>query len=346
MPPNLNLSVLAPTHQAGEALSSWLARAAQAHCVTIGELEEEVGVRFSAADRGDPSTIAILARVMCAPVECLQAMVSPDLISHPMRPGQGTVANWSVCEECLLADRSSGRPLHLREWWVHPLATSCLTHSRPLTTYGTSDCAVVDAEVAYGERAAPAVRDHLLERATLKPLGIEARVRRLARMRGAPDAAVKLLQLRFAVRDIVDALGTQARDGRSLMQSFEGPLFGRPSLPGALRLLENWWADQDAVTRRLYVHVALLILEEPPDPCARASAIGQHWLRDRYQHSRIAGWAQLFEHAAADLLFILTTELRRETILQLSERSRHWPPDLRKRWTYAVAVGATGGFVF
>ncbi|WP_374469714.1 hypothetical protein [Phenylobacterium sp.] len=157
---------------------------------------------------------------------------------------------------------------------------------------------------------------------------------------------MELLQLRFAVRDIVDALGTQARDGRSLMQSFERPLFGRPSLPGAVRLLENWWADQDAVTRRLYVHVALLILEEPQDPCAGVSAIGQHWLRDRYQHSRIAGWATVFDHAAADLLFVLTTELRRDSILELSERSRHWPPDLRKRWTYSVAVGATGGFVF
>jgi transposase InsO family protein len=86
---------------------------------------------------------------------------------------------------------------------------------------------------------------------------------------------------------------------------------------------------------------------EPPDPAdGRSSVLGEDWLAARYRHARIAQWAQVFRHAARDLLFILTTDLRRETVLALGERSVAWPADLRRRWTYAAAIGAVGGYVF
>lgn len=158
-----------------------------------------------------------------------------------------------------------------------------------------------------------------------------------------------MLKLRLAVRDVVDALATQTRDGPALIQCFEAPLFERRSLPGSFRLPSNWCAEVEAATRLLYARIALRILSAPLDPSrgGREEAIlGDDWLLARFRHSRIARWTQAFDHAARDLLFILTMELRRDTVGELSERSMAWPEDLRRRWTYAAAVGAIGGYVF
>jgi hypothetical protein len=51
-------------------------------------------------------------------------------------------------------------------------------------------------------------------------------------------------------------------------------------------------------------------------------------------------------HAVRDPLFLLPMELPRMMLVDLDERSKAWPADRRRRWTYAVAVGAIGGFVF
>jgi hypothetical protein len=69
-------------------------------------------------------------------------------------------------------------------------------------------------------------------------------------------------------------------------------------------------------------------------------------LLTRYRHSKIIGRQSVFTHAMRDPLFLLTTELPRIMVLELSERSRAWPADLRRRWTYAAAVGAVGGFFY
>ena len=103
----------------------------------------------------------------------------------------------------------------------------------------------------------------------------------------------------------------------------------------------------DAATRLLYVRLALMVLAEPPDPAEEArEPLGRSWLLNQYRHSKIAGWQSVFMHAVRDPLFLLATELPRPMVLELGERSRAWPPDLRRRWTYAVAVGAVGGFVY
>lgn len=102
----------------------------------------------------------------------------------------------------------------------------------------------------------------------------------------------------------------------------------------------------DATTRLLYVRVAMFILAEPPDPAGvDAGPMGADWLRNLYAHSRPRGWESRFKHAIRDPLLLFTTQLPREAVLALDERSLAWPPDLRRRWTYAAAAGAIGGYV-
>ncbi|HJV42768.1 hypothetical protein [Caulobacter sp.] len=97
----------------------------------------------------------------------------------------------------------------------------------------------------------------------------------------------------------------------------------------------------------LYVRLALLVLAEPPDPMEGAEEpLGRALLLNQYRHSRIKGWKSVFAHAIRDPLFLLATELPRTIVLELSERTKAWPADLRRRWTYAAAVGAIGGFVY
>jgi len=40
-----------------------------------------------------------------------------------------------------------------------------------------------------------------------------------------------------------------------------------------------------------------------------------------------------------------STRPARPAVNELGDRSLGWPPDLRRRWTYAAAVGAVGGYV-
>ena len=65
-----------------------------------------------------------------------------------------------------------------------------------------------------------------------------------------------------------------------------------------------------------------------------------------YRQSRVNGLQSVFTHAIRDPLFLLTTEPPKAMVLELSERTKAWPADLRRRWTYAAAVGAIGGFVY
>ncbi len=158
------------------------------------------------------------------------------------------------------------------------------------------------------------------------------------------------LGLRWAVRDIIDALATNMRaiGTGPLSALLEQPLFRRKSLQGSNYLQMDWWSDIDAATRLLYVRLALAILADPGDPVGnpKTSPLGPNWLTLRYRHAKIQGWQGVFTHAVPDLLFLLVMELPRHAVQELNERSMAWPADLRRRWTYAVAVGAVGGFVW
>lgn len=50
---DIDLSVLAPPIQSDEALSSWLVRVADAHLITVAELERYLGGPVAGLDRGE-----------------------------------------------------------------------------------------------------------------------------------------------------------------------------------------------------------------------------------------------------------------------------------------------------
>ncbi|TAJ73215.1 MAG: hypothetical protein EPO51_06150 [Phenylobacterium sp.] len=90
----------------------------------------------------------------------------------------------------------------------------------------------------------------------------------------------------------------------------------------------------------------MFVLAEPPDPSrVDVGPLGAGWLRDLYAHSRPHGWEDRFKHAIRDPLLLFATQLPREAVLALDERSLAWPADLRRHWTYAAAAGAIGGYV-
>ena len=281
------------------------------------------------------------------PVSALLATLSPDLLAHPLSAGPAPPDAWAVCPACLAQDVEEGRPPYVRATWTHPLTTHCQVHTRPLISHAASSIKVADDEMVFDRHPErPARWDALGERPFDNP-GVVARV--ASGLRQREKGRSEWLKLRFAIRDIVDGLGTLTRGvhPRALMNHFEEPLFGRRSLIGALRLPVGWMAEMDATTRLLYVRVALFVLAEPPDPSsADVGPLGAVWLRDLYAHSRPRGWEARFKHAIRDPLLLFATQLPRETILALDERSLAWPADLRRRWTYAAAAGAIGGYVF
>lgn len=191
--------------------------------------------------------------------------------------------------------------------------------------------------------------DRLLASADFDCMAILSRIWKLLEVEAEDTGLNERVQLRWAVRDIVDALAANLRPPNRgpLASLLEQLLFQRKSLQGSNQLQLDWWSDVDAATRLLYVRLALLILAEPPDPAqGEVSMLGAAWLQARYRHSKVIGWQSVFKHAICDPLFLATMDLPKATVVELSERSLAWPADLRRRWTYAAALGAMGGFVF
>jgi hypothetical protein len=264
-----------------------------------------------------------------------------------MRPGPRPPHGWSVCRRCLEEDRVQGRAPYIRRVWTHPLSAFCRVHDLPLVPHGNSQIKIASDLTLFGDGAEPSEPvDNLLGVATFDDRAMAARALQLL----DETAAIDRLSLRWAVRDIIDALATNIREPKAgaLASLFEHPLFQRRSRQGSNSLQTDWWSDIDAATRLMYVRLALLILAEPGDPVRnpKAPALGPSWLLQRYRHTKPPGWQSVFTHAAKDLLFLLAMELPRNAVQELSDRSLAWPEDLRRRWTYAVAVGAVGGAVF
>jgi hypothetical protein len=343
-----DLSALAPALRPDEALSSWIARIADAHLVTLDELQQELGFPIGALDRGEWPPIKRLAAMTGVREGVLSSRVPVDLLTHPMRPGPNPPHSWAVCEKCLAQDVEAGRPAYIRQSWTHPLATVCHLHEESLVPHGNSRIKIACRLTLFGEGTeANEPTDALLGTVRFDDPAALARARRVVSARGSPR---ERLQLRWAVRDIVDALATARgqANGGSLMSLFEEPLFGRPSKPGSPQIQVNWWDILDAATRLLYVRVALFILAEPRDPILddRIWPLGDDWLSSRYRHSRVLGWQASFSHAVQDPLILVRSELPLRAVRQLDERSLGWPKDLRRRWGYVTAAAAVGGFVF
>jgi hypothetical protein len=346
--PLYDLAALAPQLLPGEALSSWLVRLADAHMITVAELQAAIDCPLTAFERGNLGGFDRTAAMTGLPALASDAIAPQDLLACPIPSGLPPPASWAVCPRCLQADLEAGRAPHARLIWQHPMATHCDVHRSPLVPHGNSPIKIASALTLWGEGEAPAESaDALLEVATFDDPATLARVRKYLVGRTGGE----LPGLRLAVQDVVAALTVRLNGynySGSLMSLFEGPIFDRRSAPGALQIEREWWARVDAATRLLYVRVALFILSEPQDPATsgRKSPLGPNWLQSRYRHHKGAGWQAMFAHAAHDPLVLLATELPGKMVLQLGEMSLAWPEDLRRRWTYAAAVGALGGFVF
>lgn len=346
-----NISVLAPPREYDEALSSWLVRIADAHLLTIDELEREIGGPLSGLDRGDATLLPRLAAMTLVDVSELAALVPADLAAHPIRAGPKPPHCWAVCRACLQEDQMQGRAPYVRRAWTHPLSVFCRAHNTPLSPHGNSDIKIASDLTLFGDGAEPIEpRDSLLDGAQFDDPAMLARVFRVLDDSGGAEALERRLRLRWAVRDVIDALRTNMRAPNSgvLSSLLESPLFQRRSPTGSNHMPQDCWADLDAATRLLYVRLALLVLAEPGDPVLseKISPLGRNWLLFSYRHTKIKGWQALFEHAVQDLMFLLPMELPRNAILQLDERSLAWPRDLRRRWTYAATAGAIGGYVY
>jgi hypothetical protein len=196
-------------------------------------------------------------------------------------------------------------------------------HGVALLPHGASPIKIADNVTLHGDVVDPVEpRDAMLEVADFDPLSTVRRVLRVLASDTSEKRLEHRLRLRWAVRDMIDALAANRRapNGGSMATLFEGPMFDRKSLPGSNQLLLDWWGDIDAATRLLYVRLALLILAEPSDPAEETrSPLGPSWLLTRYRHSKIIGWQSVFTHAMRDPLFLLTTELPRAMVLELSE---------------------------
>ncbi|KRA60138.1 hypothetical protein ASD79_07820 [Caulobacter sp. Root655] len=349
--PPRDISVLAPPREHDEALSSWLVRTADAHLLTVEELEREIGGSLSGLDRGDATLLPRLAAMTCTDMGDLAALAPADLAAHPMRAGPKPPHCWAVCPACLQEDQAQRRAPYVRRAWTHPLSAFCRAHNAPLVPHGNSRIKIASDLTLFGDGAEPVEpRDNLLDIVEFDDPGMIARVFRALDDSGRAEALEKRLRLRWAVRDVIDAMTTRMRDpaAGALVALLEHPIFQRRSFVGNNHMTEDCWTDIDAATRLLYVRLALLVLAEPGDPALndRTSPLGPNWLLLRYRHTKIKGWQSLFAHAAPDPLFLLTMELPRNAILQLNDRSLAWPSDLRRRWTYAAAVGAIGGYVY
>jgi hypothetical protein len=224
---DIDLSVLAPPIQPDEALSSWLVRVADAHLITVAELERDLGGPVAGLDRGDPTLLPRLAAITRVSIETLRRVPLTDLIAHPMRPGPRPPACWAICVRCLHEDVGQGRAPYVRRTWTHPLAVFCAEHGVPLAPQGHSPIKIASAlnlfDASFIENEP---RDAMLETAGFDAT---AMVQRVWRALGADAGAKRLehrLRLRWAVRDVVDALGANRREphGGSLASLFEWQL--------------------------------------------------------------------------------------------------------------------------
>jgi len=267
--PARNISVLAPPREHDEALSSWLVRIADAHLLTVNELEREIGGPLSGLDRGDATLLPRLAAMTRVNVSELAALVPTDLAAHPMRAGPKPPHCWAVCRACLQEDQIQGRAPFVRRAWTHPLSVFCRAHNTPLSPHGNSDIKIASDLTLFGDGAEPfEPRDSLLDVAQFDDPAMLARVFRVLDDSGGAEALERRLRLRWAVRDVIDALRTNMRAPNSgvLSSLLESPLFQRRSPTGSNHMPQDCWADIDAATRLLYVRLALLVLAEPGDP--------------------------------------------------------------------------------
>lgn len=354
---DIDLSILAPPIQPDEALSSWLVRIAEAHLITVRELEKILGGVVTDPDRGDLSLLPRIAAMTRQREDTLEQAPLADLVAHPVhpsdyppRPGFNAPYCWAICQNCLAEDEARGAPPYVRRSWTHPLAVVCTKHATQLIAYGYSTISIASNTTLYGDvDGFEYWRYPMFGGVNFDNAEMIVRVQETLNGSADPEGLNELVKLRRAVSDLIDALATRMRPPRNeaLISIFERTLLDSNVLQGSRDIPLGWWEDLGANIRLFYTRVALRIFAEPLDPLEDDGMFPAHsWPYAWYRHSKVEGWQSVFTHAVRDPLFLLPMELPRVMLIDLDERSRAWPADLRRRWTYAVAVGAIGGFVF
>lgn len=354
---SIDLAVLAPPIQPDEALSSWLVRIADAHLITVREMEQILGGVVTGPDRGDLTLLPRIAATTRQREEILVQAPLSDLIAHPIppsdyppHPGFNAPYCWAVCQNCLEKDKARGVPPYIRRSWTHPLAVVCVEHATKLISHRHSTVKIASNLTLYGDEAGGEdMRGSVFGDVDFDNKDMIARVQRALDGAGDAETLGELIKLRRAVSDLIDALATRMRPPRNeaLISIFEWTLLGSKVLQGSRDIPSGWWENLGANMRLFYTRVALRIFAEPVDPLEDDGNFPAHtWPYAWYRYSKVEGWQSVFTHAIRDPLFLLPMELPRLILVDLDERSRAWPADLRRRWTYAVAVGAIGGFVF
>ena len=226
--------------------------------------------------------------------------------------------------------------------WTHPLATWCSTHATHLQPYFGSDegVASVDVLLPLYTRERDIARRRLPDWEFDDP-AILARVGECF-FRSQSGAFEEVLQLRKAVADVVDALATQNKHlpGCSVVTVFrDWLLLDDRRGSGSREMPEDHLAHLGAFTRLYLVRIALLALAHPTDPqSGPRSPFGHRLLGYRpARYNRTEGTG-IFDDAIEDPFFIIALELHPKDVEQMGRRSRSWPADLRRRWTYAQAL--------
>ncbi|WP_165187218.1 TniQ family protein [Caulobacter soli] len=338
-----DLSALAPPSEVDEVISSWLVRTADAHLLTISELEHEIGGSIAALDRGDLSLLPRLSVMLRIEIATLSGMVLPHFIEAPARSGRPPPHCWCVCRSCLEGDREQGRAPYVRQVWTDPLSVYCLTHKVPLVPHGNSEIKIAsDLTLFNGKSPKLESRDIYLNRTYFDDDEMISYVGNALSSRDESHTH-DLPFLRCAVCDIVDALATNMRTPNmgALISLVEKPMVKRRSLPGSNTMPDSWWSDVEARERLLYTRIALLFLAEPQSPTFHwmPSPFGRSWFVKRLCGTENIEWLR---GAALDPLILMVMELPSHAISRLNISSLRWPRKLRQRWTYAVAAAALG----
>lgn len=333
------LAVPLVKREEGEALSSWLARIAREHLLTLEEVAAETGCAVAVVDHiSDPQMVSQIARRTGVPVGDVESALHLNRTSRqPVRQGE---VDWRICAACLAADREAGRAPHVRAAWTHMLATVCLDHEAPLIVPSGHDCGdLLPDDEPWRPR-----EDHGLRNLEGEPLGSLLMAARLV-CPSQPSNEGDALLLEQEVFDLVDALSVQcsyALGPGAVLSLFEQPRRCRHVRPLSLHLPEAILLDMDTADRLLFVRAALAVRWPSPDNSIEREMLGD-WL------SRVATLVlpkarrRVIDASSLDPLGLLAVALPIRPFHQMRVRSAAWSIDLRQRWAAAEQIAALAG---
>lgn len=335
-PVGATLSIPAVKREEGEALSSWLARIAKVHLLTLDEVGEEISCPVTAADHtACAETLLRIARRTGANLADVHAAVHPHLT---VTVSSRRDLDWRVCPQCLAADQEAGRAIHIRSAWTHPLVTVCLEHQAPLVIPSAENCANLLPEQEPHPRP-----DHGLRTLSGEPLDSLLRAARLV----SPSAPVgpESLMLTREVRDLVDALGVQMNIclGRgAVLGLFEHPRRGRTVRAMSLELPAGLLDDLEAADRLLFVRAALAIRWPSADGGLEREVLGD-WFSRLTALVVPKGRRRVIGAHALDPLGLLAVALPVRPFHCLRGRAARWSVELQRRWAAAEQLAALAG---